>query len=517
MNNADSSIGKKVFRGTVIIVLVGILAKIASFISEAVLAAYLGTTYQSDAFYMVSSIQNVIFPMMSVGIWKVFLPVYKDKITHKLTDEANALTNKAISFFSIISLLAVGLIILLANPIVSIVAPGFEGDTKTLCIRLVRIAAPKYFFIMAAGIYSAILQANNKFFGSQIREVASHIPTILAAIFFYKLFGIDAMAISLVVGSALRLLVELPFVNWGYKFKPDFKFKTPGFILILKRLPSAVLSEGVVQLNTLIDKAMASSLPEGTISGLNYGSKLMNVFSGLLSTAIATALYPQMIELISLKKKDELGRLVVKIINIFCILMIPVTLACFLFRTEFVFVAFQRGSFTEESTQLTSGIFAFYCIGLFFVASNTVITNLFYGYGNTKTPMYISVFNLVVNVVLNIAFIRLWGVNGLALATSLSAIISFFVRIWAVNKYVDLNRKKMLLTFVKIAFASAISCFTPRIIFWLFPVNKYLVLFVSAPLAILIYLVIIRILKVEEINDLLSIAKRKLNRNGTNE
>lgn len=506
----DNSIGKKVFRGTITIVFVGILAKITSFIAEAILAAYLGTTYQSDAYYMVNSIQMVIYPMLSVGIWKVFLPLYKEKLTHGQDQEAAALTNKVITFFSIVSFIFVGLLILLADLVVSIVAPGFEGETRTLCIKLVRIAAPMYFFIIAAAIYASILQANNKFLGSQIREIASHIPTILAAIFFYQTFGIEAMAVALVVGGVIRLLVELPFVDWGYKYKPDLKFKTPEFVVMLKRLPSALISEGVTQLNTLIDKAMASTLPEGTISGLNYGHKLMNVFSGLLSTAIATALYPQMIELIALKKEKELSSLVVKVINIFSVLMLPIMLSCVLFRTELVAAVFQRGSFTTESTALTSGVFALYCIGLFFIASNTVITNLFFGYGNTKTPMYISIANLGTNVVLNLILIHIWGVNGLALATSLSAIITFFIRVRAAEKYVRLDNKKMIVTAVKVLTASAAACFIPRIIFWLHPINRYLTLIISAIIGITVYLVMVKVLRVNEINDLVGLLKRKM-------
>ena len=506
----DHSIGKKVLRGTIIIILIGILAKLTAFISEAVLAAYLGTNYRSDAYYMVSSIQQVIYPMLSVGIWKVFLPVYKEKITQGHTDQAYELTNKAISFFTIVSIIVVALIMVLTGPVVSVVAPGFEGETRELCIKLVRISAPMYVFIIASAVYASILQSHNKFLGSQIREVASHIPTILAAIFFYHRFGIEAMAIALVVGGAIRLIIELPFVDWGYKYKPDLKFRTKEFLTMLKRLPSALISEGVTQLNTLVDKAMASMLPEGTISSLNYGNRLMNVFSGLLSTAISTALYPQMIELIALKKEQELSKLVVKIINIFSVLMVPVTLACVLFRTELVAAVFQRGSFTAESTVLTSGVFALYSLGIFFIACNTVITNLFYGYGNTKTPMYISIANLVVNVVLNLILIHVWGVNGLALATSLSAIITFFVRIKAAEKYVKLDNKKMIVTATKVLTASALACLIPRAIFWFHPMNKYLVLIMSAVIGVIMYLGVVKLLRVGEVDDLLSLAKRKI-------
>ena len=508
----DNSAGKQVFRGTVVIVLVGILAKITSFISEAVLAAYLGTTFRSDAYYMVTSIQAVIYPMLSVGIWKVFMPIYKEKTTLGLNDEAAALTNKAITFFSVVSFIAVGLLILLADPVVSVVAPGFEGETKALCIKLVRISAPMYFFIIAAAIYASVLQANNKFLGSQIREVASHIPTILAAVFFYKTFGIEAMAIALVVGGAVRLLIELPFVTWGYRFRPDFRFRSQEFGLMLRRLPSALLSEGVTQLNILIDKAMASTLPEGTISGLNYGQRLMNVLSGLLSSAIATALYPQMIELIALKKEDELSRLVVKIINMFSLLMIPITVASILFRTELVSVAFERGAFTEQSTEITAGIFALYSVGIFFAACNTVITNLFYGYGNTKTPMFISMANLAINVVLNLILIRLWGVNGLASATSLSAAITFFIRLAATRKYIKLDNKKMVITALKVLLGSVIACLIPRAIFWIYPINRYAVLLISALSAILLYFGVWKLLKITELDDLLSLVKKKTGR-----
>ena len=508
----NKSIGKKVFRGTITIVIVGILAKITSFIAEAILASCLGTTYQSDAYYMVASIQNVIYPMLSIGIWKVFLPLYKSHISKGEINTAYALTNKSLSFFTMISLAVVSILLVFAPVVVSIVAPGFEGETRTLCIKLARISAPMYVFIINAAIYASILQCHDKFLGSQIREVASHIPTIIAAIFFYKRLGIEAMAMALVAAGVLRLIIELPFVNWGYKYKPDFKFNTQEFAQMLKRLPSALISAGVAQLNTLVDKAMASTLPTGTVSGLNYGHKLMNVFSGLLSSSIAMAMYPQMIELISLNKKEELGRIVVKIINIFCVLMIPITVACVLFRMELVSAVFQRGAFDANSTALTAAVFALYCLGLFFIACNTVISNIFYGHGDTRTPMYISISNLGINVVLNLVLIHLWGVNGLALATSLSAIVTFFVRLMFAEKHVKLDNKVMLLTATKVLSATAIACMIPRAIFWIHPMNKYFTLIVSAAIGVIVYLMIVRILKVNEINDLVGLLKCKMKR-----
>ena len=506
------SIEKRVFRGTVVIVLVGILAKISAFISEAVLAAYLGTNFMSDAYYMVSSVHLVLYPMLSVGIWKVFLPLYKEKITQGLKDQAFELTNKAISFFTLVSVAAVVFIVIFAAPLVSVIASGFTGDTKELCIRLVRISAPMYVFIIASALYASILQSHDKFLGSQIREVASHLPTILAAFFFYHRFGIEVMAVALVVGGVARLLVEFPFVDWGYKYKLNFKFGTKEFRSMLKRMPSALISEGVTQFNTLIDKAMASTLPEGTVSCLNYGHRLMNVFSGLISSAIATAMYPQMIELIAQKKEDELSRLVVRIINIFCLLMVPITVGCILFRNELVAIVFQRGAFDSDSTLMTSDVFALYCIGLFFIACNTVLSNLFYSYGNTRTPMFISIVNLATNVVLNIFLINVWGVNGLALATSISVALMFLIRMIAVKRYVKLDYIVIVRTGVKVVVSSLLACFIPRFLFWNISLSIFLTVLFSAMMGIVIYVITLKVFKVSEFDDVVILIRRKLNR-----
>lgn len=508
--STSNSIEQKIIKGTIVIVLVGALGKLAAFISEAVLAAFLGTTSQSDAYYMVWGVHAVIYPMLSIGIWQVFLPLYKSHIAKGETNTAFLLANKTTTFFSLVSIGVVALLFIFAPFVVLVIAPGFKGDTRELCIELVRISSPQYIFIIASAVYASMLQCHNKFFGSQIRELVSYIPPIIAAACFYRHFGINSIAISLVIASILRLAVELPFVDWGYKFTPDYHFKTSEFELMLKRLPSALISAGVTQINTLVDRAMASTLSTGTVSGLNYGHKLMNVFSGFISAAISTALYPQMVELIALDKKDELSKLIIKIINIYSLLMFPITLACILFRTELVAAVFQHGAFDESSTKITAGIFALYCVGIFFIACNTVVSNIFYGYGDTKTPMIVSVENLFINVGLNIILIQFWGANGLAFATSLSAAITLIIRIVKVKQYINLDITKILVTGFKVCIASAFACVPPRLFFNHYTFNIFFVLIVSAIIGVFIYLCIVKLLKIDELNELLNMLKSKI-------
>lgn len=526
----EKSVGNRVIKGAAIILFVGVVAKIASFLYEAVLAYYIGTSSHGDAYHMISGVQAAIYPMLSIGIWRVFMPLYKSHMAKGERDVAESLANKSITFFSIISICVVILLIVLARAVVSVIAPGFEGEVRETCIRLVRLSAPMYTFILTASVLASMLQCHNKFFGSQIREVISHVPPILVAVILYRKLGpekgVNALAISLVLSAFFRLIIEFPFMNWGYKFKPDFNLRTPEFNLMLSRIPSAMVSAGIGQLNTVIDKSMASMLrTTGTIASLNYSSKLLHVFSGLLSTPISTALYPQMIEYISLKKDKELSKLTVRIINIFLVLMIPISVACIAFRHELIAAVYQRGAFTAQSTFMTKDVFGFYCIGIVFTACNHVISNIFYGNGDTKTPMIISIVSLVLNAGFNFLFIKLWKASGLALSTSISVIILFVLRLVLSRKYVRLDTKKMFTTGIKVLIASLIACLIPRLIFGdasivgteyadrmghLIYTNRYLLLAASAAIGIPIYLGLIKLLKITELKDLIDLFLKKL-------
>lgn len=505
----DENLGNSIARGTMIILLVSILAKLASLIVESVLASKLGTTNTSDAYYMVASVQALIYPMLSIGVWKIFLPLYKERETHNNMESANTLANQVITFFTLISIVVVLLLILFSEQVVSLVAPGFDAETKELCARLVRISSPMYVFIIAAAVYASMLQSHGKFFGSQIREVASHATTIIAVVFFYSRFGIDALAYALIASGLVRLLIELPYVDWGYRYKPDFNFRSPDLKLMLKRMPSALITEGVNKLNTLVDKMMASSLAAGTVSALHYGGKLNNVFSGLISTAVSTALYPQMIALIARKKTDQLKKLIMKIFGIYNVLIIPITMACILFREELVTVVYARGSFTQDSIDITAAIFGCYCLYLLSSACNSVLSNLLYGYGNTRAPMLVSIFHLILNVILNITLMPVYGAIGLALATSLSSIFNLMLWLLLVRKHIMLDYRGLVLSFLRIAGISLVACIIPWFITkWLFH-NVYLILISAAVMGIIIYLGLIHLFKMQELHDVVEIIRRR--------
>ena len=504
---------KKTVKNVGIILGCSIAAKILSYIWEATLAAFLGASDQADAFYMTTSIFGILYPILDLGIWKVFLPIYKTKLVENNDKKAEEVANIAVTLFLTLSVALVLFLFVFAKPLVVIMAPGFAAEKRAITIEYLRISAPTYLLMATTSVIGAMLQSREKFLGSQIREIGTHVSKIIYVFIFYRFFGIYAAVTAMIIGSIFRLLIQLPFINWKWKFKLDFNFKSPDIVPMIKGIPSVAITATIAHINGLIDKMVASGIVSGAVSCLNYGNKLMHVFSGMISTAIATAVYPSIIQHIA-KKEDE--KLRILLCNVLCSLMffiIPISIFCSLFSTELVTVAFQRGAFDASATSLTAGVFVAYCFGMLFLGITTVITNVFYGYGDTKITMYISIVEIALNIVFDLIFVRFWGVAGLAFATSISSVICLIIRLICLKKYITIGYKKVVIEGIKVIMLSVVACVIPYLLInRLIHLNVYLSLGVSLMISIGIYMVLAFVFHIKTLDFVRSLISNRLRR-----
>ena len=493
--------GNKILKNTGVILACSIMAKVLSYILEAILAALLGANEQADAFYMTTSIFGILYPILDQGIWKVFLPTYKKKLVEEEDKKAEKVANTALTFFFLLSVALVMFLIVCAKPIVAIMAPGFDAQNKATTMEFLRISAPTYLLMASASVIGAMLQSREKFLGSQMREIGTHASKIVYILICFRFWGIYAAVTAMIVGSIFRLLIQLPFINWKWKLHLNFDFKDKDIVTMIKGLPSVALTVAIAHLNGMIDKMVASGAASGAVACLNYGHKLMNVFSGMISTAISTAVYPSIIQHIAKKEEDKLQAL---LRNVFCSLLfftIPISVFCFLFSTELVTVAFQRGAFDASATSMTAGVFVGYCVGMPFLAFTTIVTNVFYGYGDTKITMYISMVEIALNIGFDLLFVRFWGVAGLAYATSISAIICLVIRMVNLKKYIRIGYRKTAIEGLKITALSVVACIVPYLIVnKLIHLNVYLSLFISVAVSAGIYMVSAYILHIRTLD-----------------
>lgn len=503
----------KILKNTAIILACSVAAKLLSFIWEAVLAAYLGASDQADAFYMVSSIFGILYPILDIGIWKVFLPIYKTKMMLDTQEQTDKIANIAISFFFCLSVCLMVFVAVFAKPIIVVIAPGFDAAKKTLTVEYLRWSAPMYLLMASASVIGAILQCHGRFFGSQIRELGTHVSKIIFMLLCYRHLGIYAAVFAFTVGSIFRLLVQLPFINWNWRFKPDFHFKDADIRQMMKGLPAVALTTAINHINGLVDKMIASGAISGAVSCLNYGHKLMNVFSGMISMAIGTSTYPTMVQYIAEKETDKLRELLTNIIGVLSFLIVPISFFCVIFSDELVTIAFQRGAFDAVATQVTSGVFAAYSSGMLVIGLSTIITNVFYSYGDTRITLRISILDILLNVVLNLWFCRMWDVVGLAAATSLSAMICFVVRMACMKKYLTLDYKPIVMDFVKVTAISACAVIGMFAFCELMGFTNAFVRVLSAMFgSVLLYFALAKLLKISTMSFAVALIRKKVKR-----
>ena len=503
----------KTIKNTGIILGCSIVAKILSYVWEAILASYLGASDQADAFYMMSSITAILYPILDLGIWKVFLPVYKTKLVQGGETSAEKIANIVVTLFLLLSAALVLFLIVFARPLVVLIAPGFSPEKKLITIRYLRLSAPAYLLMASASVVGAILQSREKFLGSQIREIGTHVSKIVFILLCFRYMGIYAAVIAMIIGSIFRLLIQLPFINWGWSYRPDFNFRDAEISPMLRGLPSVSITAAISHVNGMVDKIVASGTISGAIACLNYGHKLVNVFSGMISTAISTAVYPTIIQNIAEAKEEYLKELLRSVISALMFFIIPISLFCILFSEKLVIAAFQRGAFDTAATALTSEVFIGYCIGMLFTGVSSIVTNVFYGYGDTKITMRISVLSILLNIIFDLLFVKIWGVAGLAVATSLSSGICLSIRFLYLKKYVIIDYRKLAEEFLRIILLSFLACFVPYLLVTkIVHLNVYLSLGVALFLCIAIYFILAFLFKLNTINFVKMIIENRYNR-----
>lgn len=465
--------GSSVARNTLIVLAFSLMSKLLSLARESTIAALAGTGVEADAYYMVLSIYHVLELGLSTSIFQSFFPIYRRMAVEQVDEQKRMrFVNTAFTLL-IICAVVLGVVELVSRELfISVFAPGFSGDTRSLTGYLMIFSAPMLVFIVAAECVSAMLRAHDRFANSQAREVATHIAAIAVVLLLYRSYGVTALGVSMLMGSLARLAVQLPALHRIHKLRPAFDFRNADVREMLRRIPAILISTSSTQIKNIVAKMMASMLPAGTVSALNYGHRLESALGGLLSTAMATGMYPEMVALFVRNEKEKLSRLLYRAIQIFALIVIPVCVGGFFTGEAIVSVVYQRGAFGASEVQTTASVFVAYLLGTFFHGASNIVSNIFFSAGNTKTPMIFNCVDLILNVVLSLVLMQFMGVVGLALAASLSTMTVCCIRFVAVRRYLCLPEMSFWAEMGKFLAGALIAGFASNGLIGLLPVSS---------------------------------------------
>lgn len=508
----------KIAKATVLLMMTTMLSKFLGFLRELVLASSYGTSVYSDAYLIALNIPTILFAGISSAIATTFIPIYYDNINKNGNIKANKFTNNIINTSIIISILASFIVFLFTDEIVKIFAIGFEGRVLEICVNLTKILVLGFIFISLSQILSAYLQANDKFFITGLISTPYNLIIMLSILLSLKT-NFYMLAWGTLIAIFSQLLIQLPFIKKeGYKYELYMDIKDEDIKRMLILIAPIFIGIMVNQVNNLVDKTLASTLVGGSISALNYASRLNGFVLGLFISSIVTVIYPKLSKLAIDSELDKFKLYISNSINSIIILIIPISMGAIILSKPIVKLLFERGAFDENATKMTAIALIFYSVGMVAFGLRDILGKVFYSLQDTKTPMINGVMSMVMNIILNIIFIQFMGHAGLALATSLSAIICIFLLFHSLKKKIGyFGQDKILKTIFKSLLSSVvmgiITYFTYNLLEGILGIGfiqEAIVLFVSIALGAIVYCLLVIVLKIEEVSMITNMIKKKI-------
>lgn len=433
-----------------VVALFGVISKLLGFVRETVIAAVFGATGVTDAYLIAYMLPSVLFVSVGAAIVTVFIPVYTEVNNRQGIQAGFGLINK----FGTVALLIVGVLILLggifAPSIVRVLAPGFSGYIFDLTVSLTRLLIPVMVLLTLSYLATASLNAQRQFSVPAVIGLPYNIIIIVATLLLGNNLGIYGLAIGTIVGVASQLFVQLPALyKSGYRMRFDLDLTDPHLRKIGLLLGPVIFSSAATQINVMVNRILASGLAEGSIAALNFANKVNLLPYSLFVSSIITVMYPSLSgHIVNGNRKAFTGHLS-KSLGIIAFITFPITVGLIVLAYPIIQILFQRGAFDATASHATAIALMYYAIGIAPMALSEMLKRGFWAVQDTKTPMYNSLISVGSNVIFNVILVRWLGHGGLALGTSLAAIVSTTILFWHMRRRVSFS-STLWVSFAKI-------------------------------------------------------------------
>lgn len=382
-----------------------------------------------DAYTTAFLVPDFMYFLLVSGALSVsFIPVFSEKLANGNKKTAWELSTSMINFMALITLTASVLIMIFADPLIKVIVPDMSESGQALAISMMRVIAINPFLFAIATVISSMQQAVGRFTFYAMAPALYNIGIIIGAQFFTKginLFGwqvfdggIMGVALGVVLGSVLQLLVStIGLVGLGFDYQFKIFWKNTGFRQVLRLLPARSLDQGLDYINGLVETNLASGMAAGTIRAFQQASTLALLPVNLIGVSVSNAFFPSMSEAVAQKDDQRLRTELRGIIRTIIWVVLPVAVVMFFGR------GYLSRFLVEDGAPLIADILGILIIAMLFRTIYHIGARTFYAHQDTKTPLYISCFSILLNIVLAIVFTRVFGLKayGLALAQSIMA------------------------------------------------------------------------------------------------
>lgn len=451
---------KGVAGATILVVIISILTRVLTIVTQITIASQFGMTVATDAFSATEQIPEIFINIVAIGFSMVFIPVFAE---FQLADKAKAkrFANSFFLFTIIISVFLAGFFALMAPAIVQVLVPGFGIKGTELAVSLVRIMALSILFLGLDGGIRGLLQAKKRFVLSEAARIFYNSALLIAALFFTDRFGVIALAWGIVVGAALQLLLQVYGAFRTGDLEVSWEFSWQDIRGAVFRIFPFIFAVVNVELFMFIDRMVASGLRPGKVAALNFALRLILVPVGIFAIPLRTTLYPDLSKFSAEKKYHEVGITVLSGLKLLMFTIIPASVGIIMLRFPLTRVLFERGAFDSLATRETSDALLAFAIGVPAIAMIFVLNNVFLAIDKTRFLIIFSIIAWGLNWGLSVIFSQFWSHVGISLATSITALTlaGSMIAILSFNFLPSLDIWELVTSMFRIIFISTVMGF----------------------------------------------------------
>ncbi|MGL6107508.1 murein biosynthesis integral membrane protein MurJ [Romboutsia sp.] len=502
------------------ILLATLFSKILGFFREVVLANFYGTGAYADVFLLTVNIPGLIVAVVGSAVATTYIPLYFEAKERDGEEGTIKFTNNILNISFVLAIIIAILGLIFTEEFVKVFAGGFEGEKFTLAVKFTKIMISGAIFLAGSKIFASYLQVNDSFGIPALIGIPYNIIIIISIMISVNA-NPDILAIGALIAMASQMFFQIPSsLKKGYRYKPYINMKDESIRNMVVLVLPMLVGVAIGQLNSFVDKALATTLGDGYLSALNYGGKLNDVIMALFVTSIITAIYPKLSKISSGDNRDGFINLIVKSANYIILLVLPIVVGCMILAVPIVRILFERGAFDAQSTMWTATSLKLFSLGLLASAVRDVLYRAFYSMSDTKTPMINGSIALTMNIVFNLILIKPLGYKGIALSTSLSSMLTVVLLLFSLKrKFGYFGGDKILSTTLKSLIASVIMGIVTYFLYkylngalGLGTINEIISVGTSVLVGAIVYGIVVIVLKVEEVNLAIDMGKKYKNK-----
>lgn len=425
---AKKSVNQQIFRAVLCIASAALLIRVAGMLNQIVTSARFGAGAVMDA-YFVASLLPLLMAQLIIGVLEAsVIPIYARVQTQGTQEQRSGLYSTLLNLLlaGTVLLTLVGLIF--HQQMVFLSAPALDASSTELAVKLSLFIFPVFLLMVVIGFLECILNTEGQFGWPAYAGMLVPLTTALLVLAAGKFLGVAVLIVGMLIGLCLQLCVFIARIKrLGLFYRPIVDLSNPAIGQILTAAWPVLFGAFINQASPIVDQIVASFLPAGSISAVNYSLKIISVPVGVVFVSVGRAMLPYLSYQASINDMKAFKQTLRLYLWVVGSGTMALTAFMLVLAHPLVQILFQHGAFSTNDTDRTARTLIGFAVGLTPMCFGFIVARAFSALGKTKVLLGTTLFSVIANAVFDAIFARFWQSTGIALATSVVYICTMVI------------------------------------------------------------------------------------------